>query len=65
MEYEISSVNINSLNGDGAAHICAVGMWTDISVRLLSLPNLDLLTTEKLGGGILFWKFFEISKLIF
>jgi DNA damage-binding protein 1 len=35
------------------ATLCAVGMWTDITVRLLSLPSLQLLAKEPLGGEIL------------
>jgi hypothetical protein len=31
--------------------LVAVGLWTDISVRLLRLPNLEQVTTVKLGGG--------------
>lgn len=30
--------------------MCAAGLWTDLSVRLLSLPSLELLHTEQLGG---------------
>ena len=29
----------------------AVGLWTDISVRLLRLPNLEEISQVKLGGG--------------
>ena len=29
----------------------AVGLWTDISVRLLRLPNLEEVSQVKLGGG--------------
>lgn len=33
------------------ASLCAIGMWTDITVRILRLPTLELITKEKLGGG--------------
>lgn len=31
--------------------VCAVGLWTDISARLLKLPDFQLIHSEKLGGG--------------
>lgn len=32
------------------ASLCAVGLWTDISVRLLTLPGLEEVSQELLGG---------------
>ena len=32
---------------------CAVGLWTEISTRVLSLPSLETLHTEMLGGEII------------
>lgn len=59
LEYEISCVNLNVLNnesgsnGQSKASICAVGLWTDVSVRILGLPNLNQLHKQLLGGEIL------------
>lgn len=31
--------------------LCAIGLWTDISARILKLPSFELLHKEMLGGG--------------
>lgn len=36
------------------ATVCTVGLWTDISVRVLKVPDLLQLGKELLGGGIHF-----------
>jgi hypothetical protein len=51
MPYEISCVNINPVGSNEVAQYCAVGLWTDISVRVLRLPSLEQITKEILGGG--------------
>ena len=33
------------------ADLVAVGLWTDISVRVLKLPGCEQLFVEMLGGG--------------
>ncbi|KAG5139673.1 hypothetical protein JHK84_033441 [Glycine max] len=54
LEYEISCLDINPI-GENPNHsnLAAVGMWTDISVRIFSLPDLSLITKEQLGGEII------------
>ncbi|CAI9760069.1 unnamed protein product [Fraxinus pennsylvanica] len=54
LEYDISCLDINSI-GDNPnySQLAAVGMWTDISVRIFSLPDLNLITKEHLGGEII------------
>ena len=51
MEHDIACVDVRSIGGDGASHLCAIGLWTDISTRVLRLPSLDTLHTQPLGGG--------------
>ena len=52
MEHEVACVDITPLKeGSSRAELCAVGLWTDISARLLRLPNFDKLHVEMLGGG--------------
>ena len=54
LEYEISCLDINPVGDDPhRSHLAAVGMWTDISVRVYSLPNLELITLQSLGGEII------------
>ncbi|KAL3687828.1 hypothetical protein R1sor_014137 [Riccia sorocarpa] len=54
LEYEISCLDINPVGDDpNRSHLAAVGMWTDISVRVFSLPDLNLVTKENLGGEII------------
>ncbi|KAK6154837.1 hypothetical protein DH2020_009085 [Rehmannia glutinosa] len=54
LEYDISCLDINPI-GDNPnySQLAAVGMWTDISVRIFSLPDLNLITKEQLGGEII------------
>ncbi|KAL6561924.1 DNA damage-binding protein 1a [Orobanche gracilis] len=54
LEYDISCLDINPI-GDNPnySQLAAVGMWTDISVRIFSLPDLNLITKEHLGGQII------------
>ena len=44
------------LDDNGQAQICAVGLWVDMSARLLLLPSLQIMLTESLGGGKTFYK---------
>jgi DNA damage-binding protein 1 len=39
-------------SGSGSATILALGMWTDTSVRLLTLPNLQEINRVELGGDV-------------
>lgn len=54
LEYDISCLDINPI-GDNPnySQLAVVGMWTDISVRIFSLPDLNLITKEHLGGEII------------
>ncbi|XP_044479397.1 DNA damage-binding protein 1-like [Mangifera indica] len=54
LEYEISCLDINPIGENpNYSQIAAVGMWTDITVRIFSLPDLNLITKEHLGGEII------------
>ncbi|CAM8892866.1 unnamed protein product [Rhodiola kirilowii] len=54
LEYDISCLDINPIGENpNSSPISAVGMWTDISVRIFSLPDLSLITKEQLGGEII------------
>uniref|UniRef100_A0A2P2KL48 DNA damage-binding protein 1 n=1 Tax=Rhizophora mucronata TaxID=61149 RepID=A0A2P2KL48_RHIMU len=54
LEYEISCLDINPIGeSSSCSQLAAVGMWTDISVRIFSLPDLNLITKEHLGGEII------------
>ena len=39
--------------GDVRTEVASVGLWTDISVRLIRLPTLEEITREYLGGEII------------
>lgn len=53
LEFEVACIDITPLNeGETKSQIAAVGLWTDISVRLLKIPSLEEITKEPLGGGI-------------
>lgn len=52
MEHEIACLDITPLKeGEGRAQLIAVGLWTDISARILRLPSFESLHVEMLGGG--------------
>lgn len=54
LEYEISCLDISPLGGDAtAANLAAVGMWTDMSVRVFSVPGMEPLTKVALGGEVI------------
>ncbi|VVB12240.1 unnamed protein product [Arabis nemorensis] len=54
LEYEVSCIDMNPI-GDNPnySQLAAVGMWTDITVRIFVLPDLTLITKEQLGGEII------------
>ncbi|GLT64999.1 hypothetical protein SLA2020_374570 [Shorea laevis] len=54
LEFEVSCLDINPIGGNpNYSQLAAVGMWTDISVRVFSLPDLNLVAKELLGGEII------------
>ncbi|KAL8139852.1 hypothetical protein V2J09_005873 [Rumex salicifolius] len=54
LDHEISCLDINPIGeNSNKSQLAAVGMWTNISVRVFSLPELDLKTEEWLGGEII------------
>uniref|UniRef100_A0A8C2GK79 DNA damage-binding protein 1 n=1 Tax=Cyprinus carpio TaxID=7962 RepID=A0A8C2GK79_CYPCA len=54
MEHEVACLDITPLGeSTGESSICAVGLWTDISARLLKLPCFSPLHKEMLGGVLI------------
>ena len=54
LEHEVACIDITPLTeGDKRSEIVAVGLWTDITVRLLKLPTFEEITKEALGGDII------------
>jgi DNA damage-binding protein 1 len=51
MEYEVACLDISPLQPQ--LNLCAVGLWTDMSARLLRLPDFETVHVEMLGGGML------------
>ena len=61
MEHEIACVDVSSIpRADNRGEreeeeeertVCAVGLWTDISAKILAVPSLETLHTQSLGGG--------------
>lgn len=54
LDVEVACLDISPL-GDGTttSELVAVGLWTDISARILRLPDLSEATKELLGGEII------------
>lgn len=56
MEHEVACLDITPLgDSNGLSPLCAIGLWTDISARILKLPSFELLHKEMLGGGMCYW----------
>ncbi|KAM8940290.1 DNA damage-binding protein 1 [Pelodytes ibericus] len=54
MEHEVACLDVTPLGGsDAMSTLCAIGLWTDISARILALPSFQLLHKEMLGGEII------------
>ncbi|GAA6218943.1 DNA damage-binding protein 1 [Lates calcarifer] len=54
MEHEVACLDITPLGEAGSeSPLCAVGLWTDISARVLKLPCFTALHKEMLGGEII------------
>lgn len=70
LEYEIACLDINPLReGEERTHLAAVGMWTDMSLRVFALPSLDMVAKELLGGeviprSVLFCTFEQVPYLL-
>lgn len=54
LDFEISCLDINPIGENpNYSQLAAIGMWTDISVQIYSLPDLSRITKEHLGGEII------------
>ncbi|XP_054261134.1 DNA damage-binding protein 1 [Macrosteles quadrilineatus] len=54
LEHEVACLDISPLDNDSSkADIVAVGLWTDISARILKIPTLEEINREFLGGEII------------
>lgn len=67
MEYEVACLDITPLHEDKErSEVLAVGLWTDISARLLKLPTFESLHVEMLGGGkSSMTSFVYLKKIVF
>ena len=57
LEHEVACCDLSPLHeGEGEAgrtSVASIGLWTDITVRLVKLPSLEEITKEHLGGEII------------
>ncbi|GJP48061.1 hypothetical protein CLOM_g7334 [Closterium sp. NIES-68] len=61
LEHEIACLDVSTLTDDNSmadgtvprAGLAAVGMWTDMSIRVLRLPGLEEVHKEVLGGDVI------------
>jgi len=54
LEYEVACLDLTPITTTaGKSDLCAVGLWTDISARLLKLPSLEEVHKEPLKGEII------------
>jgi DNA damage-binding protein 1 len=54
LEHEVACLDINPPSADvDRSDLVAIGLWTDISVRVHRLPSLEPIVTQQLGGEII------------
>ena len=53
MENEIACIDVSPLVDGQTSSFCAIGLWNDISVSLLSFPELELIDKSPLAGDII------------
>lgn len=53
LDFEVACLDVTPSDDEEKSDLVAVGLWTDISVHLLRLPNLEEVTKVKLGGEII------------
>ena len=53
MEHEVACLDVSPLGDEETSNVVAVGLWTDISAHILSLPKLEEVAKEFLGGDII------------
>lgn len=52
--FKVACLDITPINDDASrAEMIAVGLWTDISARILKVPTLEEINREFLGGEII------------
>ena len=54
MDNEIACIDCSPLQDNEMAPFCAVGLWNDISVSLLSLPDLKTLDKSQVCASFLY-----------
>lgn len=53
LEVEVACLDISSIKDSPYSNFVAVGLWTDITTRILRIPDLSEITKEHLGGEII------------
>merc|ERR1739838_92960 len=53
VEHEVACLDVSPLGEEEQASVVAVGLWNDISARILALPTLEENAKEFLGGDII------------
>lgn len=52
MEHEVACVDVTPLGDERRSNICSIGLWVDISIRILSLPALETMHIVPIPGGV-------------
>lgn len=53
LDYEVSCLDITPLPDDAKSEFISLGLWNDMSARILRIPSLDETHKEYLGGEII------------
>ena len=60
LDFQVSCLDITPFSNFERTDYVALGLWTDMSIKIVRVPDFKELHYEKLGGGI---KFFENLKI--
>eukprot|EP01127_Copromyxa_protea_P023249 TRINITY_DN865_c0_g2_i1.p1 TRINITY_DN865_c0_g2~~TRINITY_DN865_c0_g2_i1.p1 ORF type:complete len:1099 (-),score=249.89 TRINITY_DN865_c0_g2_i1:13-2826(-) len=70
MSHEISCLNINpvGVSNNKKARMCAVGLWSDISIKILAIPDFQEIRSVPIEGeiiprSVLFYTFDDVTYL--
>lgn len=53
LEHEVACIDLTPYDGENRTEVACLGLWTDISVRIIRIPSLEEITREYIGGEII------------
>ena len=53
LEHEVACLDVTPIDDGGEARFAALGLWTDLTLRVLALPSLAEVSREAVGGEVI------------